>query len=114
MSVYLVSAFLAETLFLVKTPPKAPRFGLGPSQLPRRATASLVSQTGLNGSHAGADSIKPICGTRGAAGKKLDFASIGCPKRFFAAAARPLRPKISEMRSARFDRIPALYGLGKL
>ena len=61
------------------------------------ATAPLVSQTGLNGSHAGADSIKPICGTRGAAGKKLDFASIGCPKRFFAAAARPLRPKISEM-----------------
>ena len=29
MSVYSVSAFLAETLFLVKTPPKAPRFGSG-------------------------------------------------------------------------------------
>ena len=29
MSAYSVSAFLAETLFLVKTPPKAPRFGSG-------------------------------------------------------------------------------------
>ena len=29
MSVYSVSAFLAETLFLVKTPPKAPRFSSG-------------------------------------------------------------------------------------
>ena len=29
MSVYSVSAFLAETLFLMKTPPKAPRFGSG-------------------------------------------------------------------------------------
>ena len=29
MSVYSVSAFLAETLFLMKTPPKAPRFDSG-------------------------------------------------------------------------------------
>ena len=61
------------------------------------ATAPLVSQTGLNGSHAGADSIKPIWGGRGAAGKKLFWQPLCCPKRFFAAAARPLRFKISEM-----------------
>ena len=61
------------------------------------ATAPLPPQTGLNGSHAGADSIKPIWGGRGAAGKKLFWQPLCCPKRFFAAAARPLRPKISEM-----------------
>ena len=61
------------------------------------ATAPLPPQTGLNGSHAGADSIKPIWGGRGAAGKKLFWQPLCCPKRFFAAAARPLRFKISEM-----------------
>ena len=61
------------------------------------ATAPLPPQTGLNGSHAGADSIKPIWGGRGAAGKKLFWQPLCCSKRLFAAAARPLRPKISEM-----------------
>ena len=61
------------------------------------ATAPLPPQTGLNGSHAGTDSIKPIWGGRGAAGKKLFWQPLCCPKHFFAASARPLRPKISEM-----------------
>ena len=71
------------------------------------ATAPLPPQTGLNGSHAGTDSIKPICGTRGAAGKKLFWQPLCCPKRFFAAAARPLRPKISEMPDVVAGKVPA-------
>ena len=51
------------------------------------ATAPLPPQTGLNGSHAGADSIKPIWGGRGAAGKKLFWQPLCCSKRLFAAYA---------------------------
>ena len=46
------------------------------------ATAPLPPQTGLNGSHAGADSIKPIWGGRGAAGKKLFWQPLCCPTLF--------------------------------
>ena len=82
-------------------PPGEPEQKRGQNALARApisaATAPLPPQTGLNGSHAGTDSIEPIWGGRGAAGKKLFWQPLCCPKRFFAAAARPLRFKISEM-----------------
>ena len=45
MSVYSVSAFLAETLFLVKNATNNNEIGLGPSQQPRRASLRFWGAT---------------------------------------------------------------------